>query len=51
MKDLYDEICFLLTDYENAKEISLINESIDWEGKFYQMLVKVQNAMDMEVNE
>lgn len=45
--NLYDEMCHLLTDYEQA--VNEANgeldesEAIAWEENFYTMLVKIQN--------
>ena len=39
-RSIYDEMCRLLTEYENRKiEIA----DVDWETEFYEMLVKIQN--------
>ena len=39
-RSIYDEMCRLLTEYENRK-IDITD--IDWEAEFYGMLVKIQN--------
>jgi hypothetical protein len=37
---IYDEMCRVLTDYENREVQS---DNIDWEADLYEMLVKIQN--------
>ena len=46
-QELYNEICFLLTDYENTKEkpTDLITTA------FYNVLVDVQRYFDFEIIE
>ena len=38
--NFYDELCHLLTDYEQAEPS---NDIFNWEENFYDMLVKIQN--------
>ena len=38
---IYDEMCRLLTDYEQRE--NEIDNGIDWGAEFYDMLVKIQN--------
>ena len=39
-QSIYDEMCRLLTEYENRK-IEIVD--VDWESELYEMLVKIQN--------
>lgn len=41
-KEIYDELCRVLTDYENPNDVKDYNY-IDWEAELYEMLVKIQN--------
>ena len=43
-QDIYNEMCRLLTDYEQRE--NEIDNGIDWESEFYNMLVKIQNRWE-----
>ena len=40
-EEIYNEMCRLLTDYEQRE--NSIDNDIDWEAELYDMLVKIQN--------
>ena len=42
--EIYDEMCQLLTDFENQENVD--DPNINWEGEFYTLLVKIQNRWE-----
>ena len=44
-QDIYNDLCKLLTDYENLEDVEDY-DNIDWEGELYKMLVKIQNRWE-----
>ena len=42
---LYDDICFELTNFENESDCETTME--EWADVFYGLLVRVQNAIDI----
>lgn len=44
-KQIYDELCRVLTDFENPSDVEDYNY-IDWEAELYEMLVKIQNSWE-----
>lgn len=44
-REMYDKICRILTEYENPDDFENFDEynSINWEEKFYNLLVEIQN--------
>lgn len=44
-KQIYDELCKVLTDFENPSDVEDYNY-IDWKTELYEMLVKIQNSWE-----
>ena len=40
-KEIYDEMCRLLTEYEETHDVNSMQ--INWETELYDMLIKIQN--------
>ena len=44
-KEIYDEMCGLLTEYEETHNVNSMQ--INWDTELYDMLVKIQNNWEM----